>query len=99
MRVRGARELIGAMKAPLVLSALTGVSLGLGTLLSPRLIAAEGFVSVFDGKSLKGWHASAKTGHRRDTCTTTAKVRTRGNLALPVSCFRWPGSGRRVAWL
>lgn len=23
----------------------------------------EGFVSLFDGKSLKGWHVSAKTGH------------------------------------
>jgi hypothetical protein len=24
-----------------------------------------GFVTIFDGKSLKGWHASAKTGHSR----------------------------------
>src|SRR6185369_10266223 len=24
-----------------------------------------GFVSVFDGKTLKGWHVSAKTGHSR----------------------------------
>lgn len=35
-------------------------------LLSTPLIAAdveEGFVSLFDGKSLKGWHVSAKTGH------------------------------------
>ena len=24
-----------------------------------------GFVSIFDGKSLKGWHVSAKTGHSR----------------------------------
>src|SRR5262245_24190300 len=25
----------------------------------------KGFISLFDGKSLTGWHASAKTGHRR----------------------------------
>lgn len=25
----------------------------------------EGFVAIFDGKSLKGWHVSAKTGHSR----------------------------------
>ena len=24
-----------------------------------------GFVSIFDGKSLTGWHVSAKTGHSR----------------------------------
>jgi hypothetical protein len=24
-----------------------------------------GFVSLFDGKILKGWHASAQTGHSR----------------------------------
>ena len=27
--------------------------------------AEEGFVSIFDGKTLAGWHASAKTGHSR----------------------------------
>jgi hypothetical protein len=25
----------------------------------------KGFVSIFDGKTLKGWHVSAKTGHSR----------------------------------
>lgn len=25
----------------------------------------DGFVSIFDGKTLKGWHVSAKTGHSR----------------------------------
>ena len=25
----------------------------------------DGFVPIFDGQSLKGWHASAQTGHRR----------------------------------
>jgi hypothetical protein len=27
--------------------------------------SADGFVTIFDGKSLKGWHVSAKTGHSR----------------------------------
>src|ERR1041384_3740594 len=27
--------------------------------------AEDGFVSIFDGKSLSGWHVSAKTGHSR----------------------------------
>src|SRR5689334_5996556 len=26
-------------------------------------LSDKGFVSIFDGKSLKGWHASAQTGH------------------------------------
>ena len=35
--------------------------------------AAEetGFVSLFDGKSLKGWHASAQTGHSRKSGNTS----------------------------
>jgi hypothetical protein len=27
--------------------------------------ADDGFVSIFDGKTLKGWHVSAKTGHSK----------------------------------
>ena len=27
--------------------------------------AADGFIPIFDGKTLNGWHASAKTGHSR----------------------------------
>ena len=27
--------------------------------------SAEGFVSIYDGKTLNGWHVSAKTGHSR----------------------------------
>lgn len=27
----------------------------------------DGFVSIFDGKTLKGWHVSAKSGHSRTT--------------------------------
>ena len=46
------------MKAPLALT----IALALATPVRP---AEEGFVSIFDGKSLKGWHPSAKTGHSR----------------------------------
>jgi hypothetical protein len=31
----------------------------------------EGFVSIFDGKTLNGWHPSAKTGHSRASKNTT----------------------------
>ena len=31
----------------------------------------DGFVSIFDGKTLKGWHVSAKTGHSRTSKNTT----------------------------
>lgn len=44
-------------------------------LLVPGAIAAEqveaGFVRIFDGNSLKGWHVSAKTGHSRASGNTT----------------------------
>ena len=30
-----------------------------------QVISTNGFVSIFDGKSLKGWHVSSKTGHSR----------------------------------
>src|SRR3954451_17237237 len=34
--------------------------------------AAEvGFVSIFDGKTLNGWHVSARTGHSRASKNTT----------------------------
>ena len=39
---------------------------GLPLIAIPFLCAADsddGFVSLFDGKTLKGWHVSAKTGH------------------------------------
>ena len=32
---------------------------------------ADGFVPIFDGKSLTGWHASAKTGHSRASTNQT----------------------------
>ncbi|VTS01091.1 3-keto-disaccharide hydrolase [Tuwongella immobilis] len=31
----------------------------------PETFSEDGFVSLFDGKSLTGWHISAKTGHSR----------------------------------
>jgi hypothetical protein len=35
-------------------------------MVSVTLLAAEpGFISIFDGSTLKGWHPSAKTGHSR----------------------------------
>lgn len=40
-------------------------SLGLAVAFSVGLLAEDGFVSLFDGQSLKGWHVSAKTGHSR----------------------------------
>jgi len=33
--------------------------------------ADDGHVSIFDGKSLKGWHVSAKTGHSRVSKNTS----------------------------
>jgi hypothetical protein len=33
--------------------------------------AEAGFVSIFDGKSLDGWHVSAKTGHSRASKNTS----------------------------
>ena len=38
----------------------------------PALAADEaGFVSIFDGKTLKGWHISAKSGHSRTSKNTS----------------------------
>src|SRR5262245_10892224 len=36
-----------------------------GTKLTAQVVSADGFVSIFDGKSLQGWHVSSKTGHSR----------------------------------
>lgn len=44
-----------------LLTALVG-GLALSTQAQP---AGEGFVALFDGKSLAGWHPSAKTGHSK----------------------------------
>jgi hypothetical protein len=50
--------------------AVLGFALGALSLLAPiqadrEKPADEGFVSIFDGKSLKGWMVSTKTGHSR----------------------------------
>jgi hypothetical protein len=37
--------------------------LALGALPLSMVASEEGFVSIFDGKTLTGWHVSAKTGH------------------------------------
>jgi Domain of Unknown Function (DUF1080) len=50
------------MKAGIVLLALAVSTLG------PPLLAQtteEGFLPIFDGTSLKGWHVSSKSGHSR----------------------------------
>lgn len=39
----------------------------LGDLPKPETFDDAGFVTIFDGKSLDGWHVSAKTGHSRTT--------------------------------
>ncbi len=46
------------------LSYLTAV-FGIGLLVSNGTAADTGFVPIFDGKTLNGWHVSAKTGHSR----------------------------------
>jgi hypothetical protein len=43
-------------------------------LISPALAAEpndEGFVSIFDGKTLDGWHVNAKTGHSKRSFHTS----------------------------
>ena len=46
------------------LSYLTAV-FGIGLIVSNGTAADTGFVPIFDGKTLTGWHVSAKTGHSR----------------------------------
>ena len=49
------------------------VPLALASLLCASLFAADTeFASIFDGRSLKGWHPSAKTGHSRASTNRTA---------------------------
>jgi hypothetical protein len=46
----------------LLAAALLGAGLS-GAPVRPGKALDRGFVSIFDGKTLKGWHVSAKTGH------------------------------------
>ncbi|MBL9168740.1 MAG: DUF1080 domain-containing protein [Verrucomicrobiales bacterium] len=48
------------MKRHLIPLALVGLSLSFAT---SQEKPHDGFVSIYDGKSLSGWHISAKTGH------------------------------------
>ena len=56
------------MRAIFLSAAILGVSLAASSL-AREAAAAEGkeagFESLFDGQTLKGWHASAQTGHSR----------------------------------
>lgn len=40
---------------------ITAMACGLAS--APARAADDGFVTIFDGKTLQGWHVSAKTGH------------------------------------
>ena len=42
---------------------LAVAAIGCGGLAASAQTDEPGFVSIFDGKSIKGWHPSAKTGH------------------------------------
>jgi hypothetical protein len=54
------------MNARKMTPALTAAALAL-SLLVPARAAEDGFAPLFDGKTLKGWHPSAKTGHSGDS--------------------------------
>ena len=50
------------MKRPLTVIALIALSFSQA---GSQEKSADGFVSIYDGKTLAGWHVSAKTGHSR----------------------------------
>lgn len=52
----------------------------------------DGYVSIFDGKSLDGWHVSAKTGHSRASKNKTGGKWVVENGAI-VGCQDIPGNG------
>src|SRR5437763_10355468 len=47
------------------------VELGLLVFIAKISAGDEGFVPIFDGKTLKGWHVSARTGHSAASKYTT----------------------------
>src|SRR6266436_2071060 len=51
------------MKLPL--SFLVALSLSLHPALAADKASDEGFIPLFNGKTLEGWHVSAKSGHSR----------------------------------
>jgi hypothetical protein len=63
--------LLAAFLAGLAISAATLVAGGKPTTAKAAKADDKGFVSIFDGKSLKGWHVSAKSGHSRKSKNKT----------------------------
>jgi len=45
--------------------AIAGAIVLSGANLAAQVPGADGFVSIFDGKSLQGWHVSSRSGHSR----------------------------------
>ncbi|RPI19437.1 MAG: DUF1080 domain-containing protein [Acidobacteria bacterium] len=54
--------------------------------------AESGFVSIFDGASLKGWHVSAKTGHSKTSNNTSGGKWVAENGAV-IGTQDVPGNG------
>src|SRR5438270_4546589 len=55
----------------------------------------DGYVSIFDGKTLKGWHISAKSGHSRTSGNKTGGKWVVEDGAI-VGCQDIPGNGGLV---
>jgi hypothetical protein len=51
------------MKTPFWSNLSLLIALACAPSLPARAALPDGYTSIFDGKTLKGWHASAKTGH------------------------------------
>src|SRR5688572_8498909 len=63
------------------------------SLTAPASRAADtGFESIFDGKTLKGWHVSSKTGHSRASTNMTGGKWVVENGAI-VGSQDIPGNG------
>lgn len=59
------------MKRSRFLSCLAVLALSAGAFAADEKLSNEGFTTIFDGKSLKGWHVSAKTGHSKVSGNTS----------------------------
>jgi hypothetical protein len=59
------RELIAGMKSWHRLPTQSFVVLLAAFFATATLLAADEFTSIFDGKTLQGWHVSGKSGHSR----------------------------------
>ena len=53
------------MTTPALTIALVAVTIAFTSLAACAQSTEAGFVTLFDGQTLKGWHVSAKTGHSR----------------------------------